>query len=82
MGTVWWKISVEGGPSYLKLINDVTNERIIFSVFEHRLGIFDFLVIQCTRSTAPETAFVAAASPALVFSTMSSRWKSSKAAVM
>lgn len=58
MDTVRWKISVEGGPSDLKLINDVTDEWIVFSVFEHRLGIFDFLVIQSTRPTASAPTFV------------------------
>ena len=57
---ICWEISVESGSTDFLLVADITDEWIIFCVFEHRFSMLDGLFIHCP--------WVAAARPARVFS--------------
>ena len=57
---ICWAISVESGSTDFQLVDDITDEWIIFCVFEHRFSMLDGLFIHCP--------WAAAARPARVFS--------------
>lgn len=57
---IGWKIGVEGRPTDIELINDVTDERVVFGVLEHRLGVLDSPVIHDAGSAASAAALVGA----------------------
>ena len=57
---ICWEISVESGSTDFQLVDDITDEWIIFCVFEHRFSMLDGLFIHCP--------WAAAARPARVFS--------------
>ena len=55
---ICWEISVESGSTDFQLVDDITDEWIIFCVFEHRFSMLDGLFIHCPWAAAPATAFV------------------------
>ena len=44
---ICWEISVESGSTDFQLVDDITDEWIIFCVFEHRFSMLDGLFIHC-----------------------------------
>ena len=50
---ICWEISVESGSTDFQLVDDITDEWIIFCVFEHRFSMLDGLFIHCPWAAAP-----------------------------
>ena len=42
---ICWEISVESGSTDFQLVDDITDEWIIFCVFEHRFSMLDGLFV-------------------------------------
>jgi hypothetical protein len=42
---IWWEVFVESSPADIELINHISDEWVIFSIFEHGLRITDALLI-------------------------------------
>ena len=49
---ICWEISVESGSTDFQLVDDITDEWIIFCVFEHRFSMLDGLFIHCPWTIA------------------------------
>ena len=43
LDAIRWEVSIESSASDLQLVNNIADERIVFSVFEHGLGVFEGL---------------------------------------
>ena len=83
LDAIRWEVSIESSASDLQLVNNIADERIVFSVFEHGLGVFEGLRGLIAFGLPPRRPRLAAAlRPARVFSTISSRWNSSNTAVI
>ena len=66
---ICWEISVESGSTDFQLVDDITDEWIIFCVFEHRFSMLDGLFIHCPWTIATgsfKDAHFATFPPALV----------------
>ena len=69
LDAICWEISVESGSTEFQLVDDITDEWIIFCVFEHRFSMLDGLFIHCPWTIATgsfKDAHFATFPPALV----------------
>ena len=53
LDAICWEISVESGSTDFQLVDDITDEWIIFCVFEHRFSMLDGLFIPCLSGCHP-----------------------------
>jgi hypothetical protein len=76
------EVAVEGHCSDVELVGDIADDRVV-SLSLSTASAFLILLSSMTRgSQSLRACLLAAASPVLVFCTTTSRWNSSKAAVM
>ncbi len=63
LDAIWWKISIESSPPDTELINDISDEWIVFGILEHCFGIFDALLIHALGSAPSTTPLIGSRQP-------------------